>query len=266
MTTVHVRSYFSRENAVLFALSFLLIFSACEKKETELPSCDGIEWSYTGTEGPQEWEFLCTDYTTCGGERQSPVNISNATPDNSLGSIQTAYQETKLSLTNNGHTLQFTTDAGSTLQLDGQTYNLLQFHTHTHSEHTLDNQDFPMEFHFVHKNDATGDLAVIGVWVRSGNANPFVAGFVDQLPMEEGDVLVTSDRFTPDILFPDNLSYYSYEGSLTTPPCSEIVHWRVLKNSIELSTQQFAAFEALEHTNARPVQALNGRKVLVFEQ
>lgn len=256
----------SQGKITLLALSFLLAFSACEKKETELPSCDGIEWSYKGTEGPAEWEFLCTDYTTCGGERQSPVNISNAVPDNSLGSIQLSYQETKLSISNNGHTLQFTTDAGSSLQLGGQTYNLLQFHTHTHSEHTLNNQDFPMEFHFVHKNDATGDLAVIGVWVRSGNANPFIASFVEELPMEKGSVLVKSDRFTPDILFPDNLSYYGYEGSLTTPPCSEIVHWRVLENTIELSSQQIAAFEALEHTNARPVQDLNGRKLSFFEE
>ena len=231
-----------------------------------MPSCDGVEWSYTGTEGPGEWEFLCTDYTTCGGERQSPVNISNAVADNTLGNLVPAYQETGLSLLNNGHTLQFNVDAGSTLDIDGQTYNLLQFHTHTHSEHTLNNQDFPMEFHFVHKNDATGDLAVIGVWVSTGTTNPFISTFVDNLPMEEGETLSTGDRFTPNVLFPDNLSYYSYEGSLTTPPCSEIVHWRVLKNSIQLSADQIASFEALEHTNARPVQDLNGREVLVFEE
>lgn len=251
---------------VMLPLTMLFVFSSCEKKETELPSCDGVEWSYTGTEGPGEWEFLCTDYTTCGGERQSPVNISNAVADNTLGNLVPAYQETGLSLLNNGHTLQFNVDAGSTLDIDGQTYNLLQFHTHTHSEHTLNNQDFPMEFHFVHKNDATGDLAVIGVWVSTGTTNPFISTFVDNLPMEEGETLSTSDRFTPNVLFPDNLSYYSYEGSLTTPPCSEIVHWRVLKNSIQLSADQIAAFEALEHTNARPVQDLNGRDILVFEE
>lgn len=263
---MQISPQFPQKQVFLASLLITTLFLSCEKKETELPSCDGVEWSYTGTEGPAEWEFLCTDYTTCGGERQSPVDISDAVPDNSLGSLQYNYQQTTLSLVNNGHTLQFNVAAGSSMEIDGQSYDLLQFHTHTHSEHTLNNQEFPMEFHFVHKNTATGDLAVIGVWVSAGAPNAFIADFVAELPMEEGETLQNGLSFFPNTLFPENLSYYSYEGSLTTPPCSEIVHWRVLKNSIQLSSDQIAAFMDLEHTNARPVQGLNGRSLLLFEE
>jgi carbonic anhydrase len=244
----------------LFAAGMLLFSYACKDEKT-LPSCDGVVWEYESDLGPEYWSELCVDYTPCGGTVQSPVNIEGAVYDPSLADIPQTYNSTATHIVNKGHTVQFNYDAGSSIVVGGETYTLLQFHTHTHSEHALGGASFPMEMHFVHKNEATGKLAVIGVFVREGAENSFLKGVVDHLPATKDSTYNANDTFNVADIMPGNKSYFTYSGSLTTPPCSETVSWFVMENPIEASATQIGDFENLEHENHRPLQPVNGRTI-----
>ena len=248
--------------SLLLLGSALLSLTACkdDKPQDGLPSCDGVHWEYTGDDGPEHWKELCVDYTTCGGPAQSPINIANAQNDNTLVAIGEHFVASTTHAVNNGHTVQFNCDAGSEITVGGETYKLLQYHFHTHSEHVVNGVAYPMEVHFVHKNEATGKLAVIGVFFKEGAENHFLQPFIDHLPAVK-DAKYDDDNlsFTVSDCLPSNRSYFTYGGSLTTPPCSEIVTWLVMENPVEASHEQIEAFHQIEHDNARPVQELSGR-------
>lgn len=249
---------------LILGISFSFVAASCKNDEPELPACTDIHWNYDNAteEGPNHWGELCVDYTDCSGTVQSPVNIAGANDDPALASLIEAFGSTGTHIVNNGHTIQFNTDAGTSLTYDGVTYNLLQFHTHTPSEHTINGVSYDMEVHFVHKNETTGKLAVIGVLVNEGAENSFLGHFVEHLPATENaeynDATLTYN--IADFL-PASKNYFTYGGSLTTPPCSEIVTWLVLETPVEASHEQIEDFHALEHSNNRPVQELQGRTI-----
>jgi carbonic anhydrase len=66
----------------------------------------------------------------------------------------------------------------------------------------------------------------------------------------------------PHAMLPTRLSYFRYPGSLTTPPCSEVVEWLLLATPIQVAAADVAAFAKLYPMNARPVQKDNRRYVL----
>ncbi|TAE51494.1 MAG: carbonic anhydrase family protein [Bacteroidetes bacterium] len=241
----------------LLAISFLLI--SC--KEDELPPCTDIHWEYEGEDGPDAWGELCVDYTTCAGQAQSPVNLAGAIYDPASLDIAQSYSASTTHILNNGHTIQFTYDAGSSILVNGESYELLQFHSHTHSEHSVSGISSPMELHFVHKNLTTGNLAVIGVLVEEGAENEVLKLFTEHLPAAKDSTYEAALTYEAQDLFPEDRSYFTYSGSLTTPPCSEIVTWFVMEQSIQASAAQIEAFEALQHENARPLQELDGRVI-----
>ena len=245
----------------LMISSMLFLTFACGEKETPLPSCTGVQYEYEGADGPDYWSQLCVDYTPCGGRVQSPINITGAVEDASLTNVPQTYNSTATHIVNKGHTIQFNYDAGSSIVLNGETYDLLQFHTHTHSEHEINGKTTPMEMHFVHKNAATGKLAVIGVLVEEGAENVQLSHFIGHLPAIKDAAYDAADTFNALNFMPSDKSYFTYSGSLTTPPCSEIVTWIVMEHSIEASSAQIHEFESLEHENARPVQAILGRTI-----
>jgi carbonic anhydrase len=225
-----------------------------------------VHWSYDGMEGPEYWGELNTDYTFCGtGMTQSPIGISGVdTPDE--GSLVFNWLPTTLNIVNNGHAIQLDYDPGSSVELDGKAYNLLQFHFHMGSENTIDGVQFPMEVHFVHQSE-DGELAVIGVMLDLGEEdNEAYQTFWAHLP-----TLVTERRTIPAIevdaneLLPEAHSYYRFMGSLTTPPCSEGVNWVVMAEPVYLSQAQLDAFAAIYDHNFRPTQPLNDRVVTLNE-
>ena len=164
-------------------------------------------------------------------------------------------------MVDNGHTIQVNTDAGGGIMLEGREFSLLQFHFHLPSEHTVDGSDFPMEVHFVHQADE-GDLAVIGVFMDAGDAHPAIQAVWDAIPgVDESPAPI--EGFDPNALLPEGLGYSRYAGSLTTPPCSEVVSWVVMGKSITVSQEQIDAFAAQYPMNARPVQPLHRRFVLL---
>src|SRR4029079_14578902 len=154
---------------------------------------------------------------------------------------------------------------GDTLSIGGVPFELAQFHFHAPSEHTVSGQHFPVEIHFVHKS-AAGKLAVIGVLVKEGAANSVFASMESALPKSTGGKapLGKISLGVGDLL-PANHTLERYDGSLTTPPCSEQVSWFVMTTPIELSSAQIATLSKALVANSRPVQAVNGRDVVTDE-
>ena len=246
-----------RKSRVLLATCFTFFFAG-----VALAGAGGhhAHWSYTGDTGPAHWGTLDPAYATCGtGKSQSPIDlqVSNGAR---IAPPVLKYQASKLSIVNNGHTVQVNIDPGSEMVLDGDHYSLKQFHFHTPSEHTRNGKHFPMEIHFVHA-DAKGRLAVVGVLVKEGHANPMLDLVLANAPMKMGHKS-TDKMIKPHDLMPANTrAVLRYPGSLTTPPCSEGVRWTIMDTPIEASREQIAAFMNIMHHNNRPVQPLNGRVI-----
>ena len=220
-----------------------------------------VHWSYQGAEGPSHWGNLADAFGTCTfGTSQSPIDIPGSIAPHATD-IQFHYQPSALNILNNGHTLQVNYAPGSYIVLEGQQYQLLQFHFHTPSEHEIGSQSFPMEGHLVHKN-SHDELAVVGVFIEEGHANPFFQNLVPNLPHQANvEEAVHGTSINIQEMLPANTSVYTYSGSLTTPPCSENVKWNVMSDPIQVSAQQIAAFASIMGHNNRPLQALHGRAV-----
>lgn len=159
---------------------------------------------------------------------------------------------------------------GSTLTANGETYELKQFHFHLPSEHTVDGDHRAMEMHLVHAK-STGELAVLGVFIEAGEDNAVLAPVWNEFPHRpkpaEGEKEVPPEHVTIEgtinaaDLLPTERIMYRYPGSLTTPPCSEGVYWLVLKDPIQLGTDQIKKFKKIFKFNNRPVQSLYDRKL-----
>jgi carbonic anhydrase len=222
------------------------------------------DWSYTGDGSPEHWGDLSSEYALAKtGKQQSPIDISGAVATN-LPTIQFAYHPSKIDLVYNGHTVEEVEDKASSLQVGDEQFVLQQFHFHSPSEHTVDGKHFAMEMHLVHQSDS-GKIAVVAVLIEEGEDNPAFDAVWDYLPNAANRERKSSTTIDAVVLLPENHKYYSYQGSFTTPPCTEEVSWMVLATPVELSKVQIEKFQAIIHGNNRPVQPLNGRTILVSE-
>jgi carbonic anhydrase len=210
-------------------------------------------WNY---EAESAWG---KDFPTCGiGKAQSPIDIKGPF-EKATTAIKPEYKEGALKVVNNGHTIQVNVEPGSKLVIDKESYDLLQYHFHRPSEEKIEGKASAMVAHLVHKS-ASGKLAVIGVHLREGAENPTLKSVWAAAPKKEGpEVTVKGAKTNPASLLPKSLAYYGFEGSLTTPPCSEGVAFYILKEPVPMAQAQIDAFPY--KMNARPVQPLNGRKV-----
>lgn len=213
----------------------------------------------SATDGKLEQEFeQCSK-----GMKQSPVDIIAKDIQNNklLPKIVTKYKKSPLNIWNNQHTIKVKFEKGSQLILGKEKYELLQFHFHTPSEHKLNGKDAEMEIHFVHQ-DKAGNYAVLAVLMHAGNENKALKSLFDNLPKEDHTNHNVKGVFIdPKDILPKNLNYYSYFGSLTTPPCDEKVHWYLLKSPIEVSPAQIQKFKDIYSHNSRSINPLNGRIV-----
>ncbi|NET32156.1 MAG: carbonic anhydrase [Cyanothece sp. SIO1E1] len=225
----------------------------------------GAKWGYVGENSPEHWGDLASVYGVCQtGQQQSPIDLHGSIPAQ-LPELQIDYQEMPLKIINNSHTIQVNAAPGSQLTIGGESFELLQFHFHHPSEHTKSEQSYPMEAHFVHRN-RKGELAVLGVFMQIGQEHQALRSIWAQMPTKAGpEQVFRGTKITGDQLLPADKSSYRYFGSLTTPPCSEIVRWIVFQTPIEVSKQQIEKFSQLFPVNARPVQAQN-RRVLLESQ
>ena len=213
-------------------------------------------WDYEGAMGPENWG---KEFPTCGkGKSQAPLNIKGPF-EKVRFSVAPDYKQGQLKIVNNGHTIQVNVPVGSKIRIDGRAYDLLQFHFHRPSEEHIDGKPSVMVVHFVHKN-LEGELAVLAVMLREGNENPGIKTLWTHAPANEGpEVVPDGVMFNPANLLPREMDFFHYDGSLTTPPCTEKVKFFILKSQVNIGKEQVTDFPF--KMNARPIQAPNGRPI-----
>jgi carbonic anhydrase len=228
-----------------------------DKKEAHGPAdTHAAHWEYEGAMGPENWG---KEFPICGkGKSQAPLNIKGPF-EKVRFSVAPDYKQGQLKIVNNGHTIQVNVPNGSKIRIDGKPYDLVQFHFHRPSEEHIDGKPSVMVVHFVHKN-MEGELAVLAVMLREGNENPGIKTLWTHAPKAAGpEVIPDGVMFNPANLLPKEMDFFHYDGSLTTPPCTEKVKFYILKTQLNISKEQVTDFPF--KMNARPIQPANGRPI-----
>lgn len=220
-----------------------------------------IHWGYEGPGSPENWAKLENGNALCAaGKRQSPIDIGEGIRVD-LEAIKFDYKPTLFRIEDNGHTIQVTPAEGNTIKVMGRTYELKQFHFHRPSEEKVNGQRFDMVVHLVHKDD-DGNIAVVAVLLQKGEAEQQVIQTLwNNMPLEQGQSLTPSTAIDLNRLLPAERAYYTYMGSLTTPPCTEGVLWMVFKQPLVVTPDQVNIFARMYRNNARPIQPNFGRLV-----
>ncbi|HTQ97645.1 MAG TPA: carbonic anhydrase family protein [Candidatus Acidoferrum sp.] len=246
-----------------FRAKCLFCFSLFCAFALRAPSQTPPHWSYEGDAGPKAWGTLDSSYSACAmGHSQSPINITSSKKAD-LPKLEFDYKTTPLNIIDNGHSIQVNYAQGSLLKIGDKTYSLKQFHFHHPSEEHVHGREYDMVAHLVHQ-DSSGHLAVVAVFLTKGTAaNAIIDTVWKNIPGEkEKAVDVPGESINVKDLLPDDHGYYTFSGSLTTPPCSEGVTWYVLKTPVEVSAAELGKFAKLYPKDARPIQPLYGREVL----
>ncbi|PHS69300.1 MAG: carbonic anhydrase [Methylophaga sp.] len=261
----------------------LLIFAATLSFTGSVYAAENSHWGYSGHQGPDNWASLTADNFACSGKNQSPVNLTGFI-EADLEPIMFNYQPGGHEVINNGHTIQVNYEKGSSINLTGKTFNLLQVHFHAPSENHINGQSYPLEAHLVHA-DEQGNLAVVAVMFEQGvpnkglevqtdkygsrqviavaSANKWLKNIWSVMPSKAGETQKLLTMVNVADILPTNQDYYRFNGSLTTPPCSEGVQWLVMKKVMTVQQQQIDPFvEVLHEPNNRPLQPINSRTIL----
>ena len=252
-------------------LGLLALVTGCNKSATVSAAPAPVaseaphDWSYEGTEGPGNWGALSSDFGSCSsGTAQSPIDVLGGS-GLSPAPLTLAYSAAECEMTDNGHTTELRALTAQGITVGGKQYAFKQMHFHAPSEHTLNGIRHEAEFHFVHQAD-DGGLAVVGILATAGAASAAWAPFVDGVPAAASGQKGATGVVDFPALFPASLGHFAYDGSLTTPPCSEGVRWLLLETPVELGAEQLATLRSAHAGNSRPVQPLNGRDVVVVDQ
>ena len=224
------------------------------------PTGHAAHWDYKGDAGPESWGKLKPEFAQCStGARQSPIDIRDGIKVQ-LDAVQIDYKPSGFRVVDNGHTVQVNVEGGNSIEVIGRRYDLVQFHFHRPSEERINGRLFDMVAHLVHK-DMEGRLAVIAVLLDRGSSHPIIQTIWNNLPLEKGEEVAARAVLDLNALLPADRRYYTYMGSLTTPPCSEGVLWMVMKNPVTISAEQIGIFSRLYPMNARPIQSASGRLI-----
>ena len=225
------------------------------------PGAHAPHWDYQGGAGPDAWGGLKPEFSLCRtGQRQSPIDIRDGLAVD-LDPITFDYQASRFAVLDNGHTVQVELAQGNSIDVGGKRFELQQFHFHRPSEERIDGRQFEMSLHLVHK-DGQGRLAVVALLFDKGPAHPVLQQVWNNLPLERGEANPARAPLELAALLPADRRYYTYMGSLTTPPCSEGVQWIVMRHPVTLAPEQIEIFARLYPMNARPLQAASGRRIL----
>jgi carbonic anhydrase len=219
-------------------------------------------WGYYEDIGPDHWGDLSEEFATCkSGKAQSPINIGRQVVGR-LPPLQFRYRASPINVINNGRSIIIEVPPGNRLTIAGKDYELKQFHFRTPSEHARSAYRLPMEIQFVHESQ-DGELAVLAVLARTTyRPNPILNRIWEHIPRQPGEMAAPARlRINPISLLPVKRDYATYQGSLTTPPCTEGVRWIVFQEPVRVSRDQVDKLARGIGDNARPLQPLNGRTV-----
>ena len=225
-------------------------------------SAGPADWGYWGAGAPNNWGTLSPDFVLCSaGTRQSPIDLTDCIEDPAAPDLVFDYGGDAREVNHNGKVAHVEYSAGNTLTVGGNSYELASMHIHVHAEHQVDGRLFPAEMHLVHRKEG-GFLGVVGQLYRLGDPDPVIQSLIDAYP-EPGQAIHSGINLNAASFLPSDSGYYHYEGSLTTPPCTEGVDWYVLREIRTISQDQVNRIAALHNGfNHRPIQARNGRTVI----
>jgi carbonic anhydrase len=215
-------------------------------------------WSYEGENGPAYWGKINPAWAKCGdGNRQSPIDIRDGMKVE-LEQITFDYHPSSFNVTDNGKTVQVMVGGGNFITVNNRMYELIQFHFHRPSEERINGKGYEMVVHLVHK-DGEGRIAMLALLLERGKPQPVIQTVWNNLPLEKLETLAPSTVLDPMELLPARRDYFTFMGSMTTPPCQEGVLWLVMKEPVQASPAQMALFSRLYPLNARPIQPSSGR-------
>lgn len=242
---------------LLLIAAFLIGSSAFAAAQT------APNWSYEGKTGPLNWGKLDPAYRACGsGHEQSPIDIRGAHLNKTLQPIEYHYMAGSVSLENTGRTILVHVRPGSYILVNGERYELEQFHFHHPAEEAVKGRLTDMDVHMVHKS-ADGKIVVVAIRLAldRGEPNAVLAALWPHLPKAAGTSEKVDDMINPAGFLPADRGYWTYVGSLTAPPCTEGVRWFIYEDTLSMSLSQLKVISALFPINSRPLQDPHGRKV-----
>ncbi|MCL5128940.1 carbonic anhydrase [Algibacter sp. L4_22] len=251
----------------LLPLIFLACVLSCKdasKTEHTEKTENEHHWSYAGETSPEHWIEIEKN-SDCDGKYQSPINIINKDADSiaTKDDLKILYTPTTniSKVTNNGHSIQFDFEAGDSINYKNENYYLKQIHFHEPSEHKINGVIYPIEIHLVHVSKS-GNITVLGIMGEEGSKSQLFEFFESFLPIENETTKTIQQKIDLSSLFLEDKNYYSYGGSLTTPPCSEGVNWLVFKQPIILSVEEVLKLRNnMPTNNYRNEQPLNDREI-----
>lgn len=270
--TPKLNGRFNMKSTYLLLVMHMALFSACNDHTDQKPTNEVVSyishsdkhWSYAGETGPEHWKEI-EEGSECGGKYQSPINIVNYTQDSTLEPLKVSYSDSTHihDVLNNGHSIQYNFDPGDYITLHNKKYGLKQFHFHEPAEHLIEGVRYPMELHLVHVNDA-GQYAVLAIMAKEGKSSEPFDFLESHLPVQVGYTEIVDMAFDMNLNLPNQKTYFTYTGSLTTPPCSESVEWFIFKEPITISLEQVEKLrELMPLNNYRDEQPHNGRTIKI---
>jgi carbonic anhydrase len=248
----------------LAALVFGVASLAATSSTAQTTPPAGAPWDYEGKHGELAWGKLDPAYKACSqGHEQSPIDIRGAKLNKTLQPIEFHYIAGPVTLENTGHTIVVHVDPGSYIVAGGVRYDLVQFHFHHPGEEAVRGKIPDMDIHLVHKS-ADGKFAVIAVRLIESITTPpnaLLATLWPHLPTKVGTTEKVADMVNPGGFLPADRGYWTYEGSLTAPPCTEGVRWFIFEQDMTISRDQLRAFGTLYKINSRQLQDTHGRRI-----
>lgn len=256
--------------ALIFMIGFTTVSCGDKNEQPEDEATTTVRDSIASNEQEEEvWDYENTDWeeisdTECRSAVQSPVNIvTEDIIEARLADIDYEYDPFPMKIVDNGHTIQVFGTEDSYITVEGKRFQFRQFHFHYPSEHEINGEQYPMEMHLVHKEEGSGNLVVLGIFLEeSGTSNEFLQKVLSEIPSEEAQEVTTEVQIDLSDYIPPSQVHYTYIGSLTTPPCTVGVDWIIFREPIQASREQLDTFAEHYSDNARPTQNLNNRRVL----
>ena len=242
----------------IMAASFLIMGMSFSVQAKE-----AAHWGYEGEASPEHWGELSEAFKLCSaGKNQSPIDIKGDF-DVDLPAINFDYSAKTTKVLNNGHTIQVDVAPGSKIVSDEKTFELKQFHFHTPSENKINGKSFPLEAHFVHRMPNENTFAVVAVMFEEGKANSVLDEIWSKMPMKARETVKLDKAINYTKLLPEDQDYYRFNGSFTTPPCTEGVYWHVMKKPLTASKEQIEKFlHVMHHPNNRDIQKKDARIIV----
>ena len=243
-----------------FALVALMSVASLAAAQTPAHTPD---WNYQGRNGAQLWSRVDPAWKVCSeGHAQAPINIRGARLNKKLSELSFHTIAAPLTLENNGRTIVARTAPGNYVTIDNVRYDLVEFDLHHPAETAVQGKLSDMEVHLRFQSAEAKQIIVAVRVIEDVNApNAVFAALWPHLPKKAGQTEQVAERINPGAFLPADRGYWTFDGSLSTPPCTEGVRWYVFEQEQTLSRDQLKLFSNLFPLNTRPIQELHGRRI-----